>query len=322
MTGSGGATSRYVFEMFDKIVKVHLASGMPAPPCTAVIHKYNATYDAEDDDQMRRIVEAVENLSSACNYDPQSRSVNLARGANAASMGHIVSSLMKIEEAKMPTFKRIVHNRLKDSMFQKVVVGVNYCSSVQYLRRELAQWDPLVMTGSLSASQRERVLLKFQETNTKHRLIIGNISVCSTGIDLDDKDGRFRRMALVSPNYSNITLYQFGQRLLRANTRSDSHLHYVFIRDNCEKHVLRALARKSEVMKTVACSDPRLRDGFLYPGEYPVWDEAGTAERRDGAAMRIQTAWREVVRDPSYSMCRRRLVREFECMDDDNLTSA
>lgn len=308
-----------VFQMFDKVVKPHLASSMPAPPCTAVIHKYNATYDANDERQKSLIVRAIDDLSRACNYDARTRSVDLTR----EPMGRIATALMRVEEAKLPTFVRVADDHLTNSTFQKVVLGVHYCGSIEVLRRQLARWDPLVMTGSLKASQRQRVLSEFQKADTERRLLICNISVCSAGIDLDDKQGRFRRLVLANPNYANITLYQFGQRFLRADTRSDATLHYVFLRDNCEEQVLRALARKSDVMKIVAGAPQgntasRAHDhDVLYPGEYPAWDEAGTEEKRDRAAMRIQKTWRAIVGDPRHPVCRRRLMREFEGMDDE-----
>jgi hypothetical protein len=105
----------------------------------------------------------------------------------------------------------------------------------------------------------------------------------STGVDLDDKDGRFPRLGLVSPNYSTITLHQLTYRFLRADTRSDAHVHFVFgrefingkiVRGLTELNVLNCLARKSRVMKEVcAAASTSDETTMLYPGEFPNWYE-------------------------------------------------
>lgn len=45
-----------------------------------------------------------------------------------------------------------------------------------------------------------------------------------------------------SPSYSTITLYQLGQRFIRADSRSDATLHFVFGKHAQESNVLKALA--------------------------------------------------------------------------------
>lgn len=307
----------FAFHLFKDAVKPHVATGMPAPECKYTIKKLNACYRIESKRDQVELKRGICDLSDACKYDPESGTVNFSDvnfvGANNDSLNSIrmvTLAMMKIESAKVETFVRIAKKRLVSSSREKVIIGVNYNDSIRCITTALSDHDPLVLNGALSSAQRARVLRQFQSPDTRYRLLVANVCVCSTGIDLDDKDGRFPRLALVSPNYSTIALYQMGQRLLRADTRSNSELHYVFGIDLCEFMILRALARKSEVMRQFGCE----KTGTLYPGDYPFWDENEDDMKQNAAAITIQRHWRESITNPLYQMCRDRLTREFEEM--------
>lgn len=315
----------YAYALFQAALKPHITSGMPAPECKSRIHKVNACYRLDVPDDLEALRRSITNLTEACHYDPSRDTVNFNpptapnnngnhNNHSLDSMRKVTSAMMSIESAKVTTFVRVARTYL--SMFRrlKVVIGVNYNGSITRIRDALHDFSPLVLDGSLSASGRDRVLTRFQSPNSRFRLLIGNISVCSTGIDLDDKHGVYHRLALISPNYSTINLYQMGQRLLRADTQSDSELQFVFGKDACEYAILRALARKSSVMRDMS----RESAEALYPGEYPFWTEGESAPLmtfQNQMAFRIQDAWKRAITDPAYLACRRRLMREFSEME-------
>jgi hypothetical protein len=97
--------------------------------------------------------------------------------------------------------------------------------------------------------------------------LIGNFSVISTGIDLDDKDGHFPRVCLASPNYSTISIYQLGHRFLRGKeTRSDTDIYMVYTDTPGERRITESLMRKGNVMKEVL-SD-QVAAGITFPSDY------------------------------------------------------
>jgi hypothetical protein len=155
----------------------------------------------------------------------------------------------------------------------KVVVCVNYKASLEYLARELSDFRPLILQGSTKLPQRVDVMSRFQAPSGAHRLLLGNVAVCSTGIDLDDKDGRFPRLALVSPNYNSITMYQLGHRFVRAGSRSPATVHMVYAEGVQEAGVMAALARKSQVMKDT--TREQAEGGVVFPGDYQGCSVAG-----------------------------------------------
>jgi hypothetical protein len=249
----------------------HVSSSMNPPPLPVGIKKKNGFYDILDADDLLGLESAVARLKVAVMYNGDNGGLMTGGGLRKNSWGDITSSLMSIESHKVPTFFRVANDHLTDHPNHKVCVCLNYTSNVDRLRSLLSAHDPLVLDGRVAQGGRSAVIDLFQAPDTRHRLLIGNTSVCSTGIDLDDKDGRFVRFCLVSPDYDTIKLYQLSHRFLRMNTRSDSELHMVFGKQCTEQGVLNALSRKSQVMKETV-PDQALH-GVVFPCDFERFDE-------------------------------------------------
>lgn len=274
-----GQMNRKVFELFQRVVKVRQASTMPPPRPPVQVHRRNAFYEVRDPLESARLERAVEFLMNVSAFDQANGTVNFAPStasaggaAGTGSIQKVASALMQVETAKLGTIERVARAALAESPTRKVSVHLNFSASVADMRRALADLEPLVLDGGTPAHRRGLALAQFQEPSAARRLLIGNVEVCSTGIDLDDKHGAFPRLALVSPNYSAITLYQLGQRFVRADSRSDATLHFVFGKHAHEVKVLQALARKSSVMR-VTTQEQADEGGVVYPGDYPPWVE-------------------------------------------------
>ena len=128
----------------------------------------------------------------------------------------------------------------------------------------------LVLDGRVAKEARARVIDMFQQPDLERRLLIGNMHVCSTGIDLDDKHGAFPRLCIASPNYSTITIHQLGHRFLRLDTKGSSEVRMFYIREARELPVLTALAKKGGVMKDT--TEEQVKGGVLFPCDYPSKD--------------------------------------------------
>ena len=269
---------KYSFTLFQGIFKPSCTSYMLPPVSLYELDKRNAYYnvDADATEILRR---GLKGLKFASNFDGVN--VNLNNLAMGGAMAAVMRSLQIIETGKIPLFARIARQVLKESPQTKVVIAVNFSETIEDLKSLLEDFDPLILRGSTSVRTRGKILRDFEEASTRKRLLIANLTVASSGIDLDDKHGEFPRHAFVSPNYSTITSYQFGFRFLRADTRSSTRVHFVFAKhegrskddsaDIIEVRVLNALALKSGVMKEV--TEEQALDHVVFPGDHPDWIE-------------------------------------------------
>ena len=269
---------KYSFTLFQGIFKPSCTSYMLPPRSNFNLDKRNAYYnvDADATEILRR---GLKGLKFASNFDGVN--VNLNNTDLGGAMAAVMRSLQIIETGKISLFARIARQALTQSSNTKVVIAVNFSETIEDLRQLLQDFDPLILRGSTTVRNRGQLLRDFEEASTRKRLIIANLTVASSGIDLDDKHGSFPRHAFVSPNYSTITSYQFGFRFLRADTKSNTRVHFVFAKhegkskddsaDIVEVRVLNALALKSGVMKEV--TEEQALDHVVFPGDHPDWIE-------------------------------------------------
>jgi hypothetical protein len=128
-------------------------------------------------------------------------------------------------------------------------------------------YKPLVLTGSVNKDRRQDLINKFQEPNTKHRVIIAIIKVASTGIDLDDKYGDYPRYAFSSPNYNILDLHQLTRRFVRLDSQSPATFRFFYGSvAKKEMSILNALSRKTDVMKDTL--EGQVSENIKFPGEY------------------------------------------------------
>ena len=269
------------YRMFQTSFKQYVSSAMPPPNSTKELLKRNAFYNI-DKEGAEIVKRGLSSLQTAAQWD--GTQIHFVPDATAAQMASVTRSLQIIETGKIQLFARVAQDALSAHARRKVVIAVNFSATVADLQALLKHHNPLLLTGASTEKQRGDILRQFQTPSTEHRLLICNQSVASTGIDLDDKDGRFPRLALVSPNYSTIMSYQLGHRFLRLDTKSDASVHFVFAkyeqrtkqesREIIEVGVLDALSRKSSVMRETAGLAPAT--SVVFPGEHPDWFEDGT----------------------------------------------
>lgn len=275
----------YAYRLFQRCFKPRFASSCPVPKTTTVLRKHNAFYEL-DAEGVEIVQRGLGTLTTAARFD--GATVNFQGGGSAAAMAGVTRALQIIETGKIKMLTRIAKQKLEENKTLKLVIAVNFSDTVADLKAALAEYEPLLLTGSCSEVQRGKTMEKFQQPNDSHRLLIANQSVISTGVDLDDKHGGWPRLALVSPNYSTITSYQLGHRFQRADTKSDAHVHFVYGKlpgrrketstETLELKVLHALSRKSQVMKETTAD--QAREGVVFPGDHPDWEEEAGATGR------------------------------------------
>ena len=258
------------YDMFQAVLKKELSSSMPPFTSQTKIIKRNS-YFRMDEDDLNLLHKGVDMLEIATNFNPLNQTVN--HGHNGVeTLMNIQRALVMIETSKIHLLARLASETLQLNETNKVVICVNYTETINDLLELLSMFNPLKLNGTMSSKNRISTLEMFQRPTSEYRLLIGNVVVCSTGIDLDDQDGGFKRFCFVNPNYSAIGLYQLGHRFHRKNTKSDAIINFVF--GNSGKNelpILHALSKKGEIMRETV--EKQAEFGIIFPGEYPEWHE-------------------------------------------------
>jgi hypothetical protein len=256
---------QYVYQLFLNVFKPYLSSIMTIPEHTDVkINKYNGLFNMNNDDNDMEVTQALQELSRITNFN--GTTIRLTRARD--TLIQITKTLMRIEYSKINIFTRLVKKNLEENPNKKIVIGLNYNDSIEKLIKDLNEFKPAIIVGSTTLKNRRKIIDKFQEPNNELQIIIANVNVISTGIDLDDKDGNYPRVCYASPNYNTINIYQLGHRFLRGlDTKSDTDIYMVYTQNNFERRIMEALMAKGLVMKSISESIN------TYPCDYMIFQE-------------------------------------------------
>ncbi|KAG5189010.1 hypothetical protein JKP88DRAFT_287015 [Tribonema minus] len=275
-----GDCVKAAYGVFQGAFKPAFARAMPPPRAAAVLDERNGHFAVLPADDRRAVTAAIAELQRAaiaelqrvCCYDAQTDTVDLSQSLEQNQVfAAITLALVKIETAKTETLARIAQRALAEHPQRKVVVCVNYTDTLRRLAQRLHAHAPLVLHGEVpKGAARDAVVRAFQRPDAARRLLIGNLGMCSTGIDLDDKHGAFPRVCFVSPQFNTITLYQLTHRFLRLDTRSDARVYMVYgkLHGVRETSILDALARKGRVVKETTAEQAAA--GVKFPADFPL----------------------------------------------------
>lgn len=261
----------YCFMLFQNFIVRNRSHSMDPVSLPTSIIKLNAYYYLNNEQDLDLLRKGIRLLSVATHFNEHTGMIHHGHDG-IASLQAITRALILIETAKIHLFIRVAREALERNPNQKVVICVNYTETINDLIAGLSQYNPLKLDGSMNTKKRTNTISLFQQNDNKYRLLIANIIVCSSGIDLDDKFGNFPRLCLVNPNYSTITLYQLSHRFQRVDTKSVPIIHFVICRELSEIKILNALAKKSTIMKEI--TENQARCGVVFPGDYQTWEES------------------------------------------------
>jgi len=150
----------------------------------------------------------------------------------------ILRARQESELRKVPLFVDMVGDLVEEG--NSVAIFVNYSETLtllsQYLETDCVVW------GENKGDEREEAIQKFQSGESK--IIICNIQAGGASINLHDEDGRFPRVALISPTFSAVDLKQCFGRCHRANGKSKVIQKVVYAAGTCEEAVCKQVQDK------------------------------------------------------------------------------
>jgi hypothetical protein len=252
------------FSLYEGVVQ-HLISHSMPPPESHVgvsVDIKNGYYEMSDADKSV-LGESVSQLRGASGMNQANVIDTTLTRWNA-----VTKSLQKIEISKINMMVRKAKEVLTENPNAKVIFGLNYTITLNLLEKALESYGVIAMRSSIKVAKRAELISEFNKPNNDFRVLIGNMRIINSGIDLDDRDGRFPRYAFGSASYLFIECHQFAWRFLRGkDTKSNSSVRFMFgICDAQESSILNALAKSSALCaKTL---QKQIEAGVKFPGEY------------------------------------------------------
>jgi len=137
----------------------------------------------------------------------------------------------KCELIKVPLFVELAEEALENGM--SIVLFMNFKDSIDALAERLK--TKCIIDGRNKPKERQSNIDDFQ--NDKKRVIIVNAQAGGAGISLHDLNGKYPRMALISPSYSAIILKQCLGRVHRDGSKTKALQRIVFVANTVEEEV-------------------------------------------------------------------------------------
>lgn len=167
----------------------------------------------------------------------------------------------KAELLKVPLFIEMIEDSLEDGL--SVAVFLNFSDTIRALAKRLN--TKCIVWGENKGDERDRNIDDFQAD--EERVILINVKAGGSGLSLHDLNGKYPRIALISPTPSAVDLRQALGRIHREDAKSKSLQKIIFIANTEEEETCERVKVKLENLDTI-------NDGELFIGS--VFDEVKT----------------------------------------------
>lgn len=261
-----GNMNTLCYTLYIRVVKANMSGAMAAPTdITGTFNVANGFYNISPE-RATELAAAINDLASAVNFNENTGTAKIG----ADTIGEVTKALVRIENAKTLDWARVAAQALNDDPTLKVVISVNYTSTINELKNLLQLFDPLVLNGDIPANKRSSIVKMFNEDATK-RLILMNTAVGGIGISLYSPLPNSPRLMLLSPSYKLLDVTQAAARIFGPGMTSDAtvHMFYGLGVGARETGILSALARKTQVLKGTL----EVTEELVLPGDYPAFEE-------------------------------------------------
>lgn len=254
--------------LYIRVIKANISGAMAAP--TNIIGTYdvkNGFYNMSHE-RNEQLKAAIKELAVAVSFNEKTGTSDL----RAESLGALTIALVHIENAKIDDMARIATETLMSNNFTKVVISVNYTSTIEGIRNNMLPFNPLILNGKTSKKDKSMVIRAFNE-NPNYRLLLMNTAAGSVGISLYTPNVNSPRVMLLSPSYKLLDITQAAARIYGPGMISDAKVRMFYGKDQAvlETKILTSLINKSETLKGTL--DDVVKRDLILPGDYDKEEE-------------------------------------------------
>lgn len=161
-----------------------------------------------------------------------------AKRDKAAEMVAILRARQKVELLKIPLFIEMVQEAIENNM--SVAVFVNFTETINALSKRLN--TKCIYDGKVADAVRQNNVDRFQSDD--ERVILINIASGGVGLGIHNINGKYSRLALISPSYSAVLMRQSLGRVWREGSKSKSIQKIVFVSGTVEESVCKNVQTK------------------------------------------------------------------------------
>lgn len=258
-----------VLELYYQVIKYRFSSEMIGPINNGK-YAYRGFFQVKERQDIETTREGIADLNNAIRFDKTDGTVKLK---DNSGIEIITLALMKIEEGLRYDMMRCCGEWLNENHNNQGILIFTNIESVNEAVQVLKSFNPLILTGEISSTQKVRNIKLFNQDSNKYRLLIATSGTGSVSVSFHDIWGNRPRKLWISPSYHMTNIHQATGRVNRNGLRSSTaaYIFYPDFDDNVGL-ILNALGRKSSVVeKTLVAKGSTNRNRF--PGDYDRYIE-------------------------------------------------
>lgn len=231
--------------------------GTVFPPNQTIAKAFNMEEEEE-------IKAAYEEMKQKVAEIERQRNMGAGEKANCILV-EILRARQKVELLKVPLLVSLTRDAREEG--NSVFLAVNFKETIKELLSKLPEASIYcglaagkVILGKYDSNDRQNVVDNFQSNN--NRIIIGMMTACREGLNLQDVHGGNPRVSYILPPSSPFALRQVLGRIWRSTGVTPSLQHIVYAANTIEEDVCYNLATKLDQLDL-------LMDGDLQPSIFP-----------------------------------------------------
>jgi hypothetical protein len=225
---------REIYRLFTKVVSQDLVSSLPSPVIDVNLDAKLGFYHMGDAHSEELLKDAVDKMEQALLKIRQSRGSG-TQGEMIQGRADLMKAIQIAHESKVQLAIRLMTQELESDPSRQCILFGLYHDSLNEIAQGLARFGVGMLTGK-QKKRGERIAVQKAFHASEIRVLIANVVVGGSGLNLQDYTGHRARSVFILPSYITDAVYQASFRAYRLGAKSDVKVRFLFstkYRENC-----------------------------------------------------------------------------------------